>query len=69
MRFPLRISYPANRPYAGSTIEKAGSRVIITYESAKELKECLELHKLAWQMEREITPGGVLEIKIEQNSF
>lgn len=52
--FPLRISYPADRPYAGLQIEKAGDRVIITYQDASELRECLRFHKLAQVIERKV---------------
>lgn len=68
IRFPLKISYPAGRPYAGAIIERKGDRVIITYETAEELRECLRLHRLAQQIEREVKPGQA-KIEIEQKTF
>lgn len=47
--FPLRISYPLDRPYAhirANAVELVGDRVIITYQDAQELKACLEIHRL-----------------------
>lgn len=55
--FPISISYPLDRPYAGATLRKVGDRVIITYFDIHELREALRLHRLAQQLEREITPG------------
>lgn len=69
VNFPLRISYPADRPYAGLQIEKAGDRVIITYANVAELRECLRLHKLAQVIEREVKPGNVVKIDIKQEEL
>lgn len=57
IHFPISISYPLDRPWAGSTARKVGDRVIITYFSVAELREALRLHRLAQQLEREILPG------------
>jgi hypothetical protein len=63
VRSPLRISYPANLPYAapgspqdGLQAEVVGDRVIVTYTSLKELRECLELHREARRMQADVTP-------------